>query len=373
MLKRSPLILLLLLLGLGHPVIASTDFNPNPARFAALQERATELEAAGKHKAAAKTHARSRVFAPDDRARAKALLSEADGYYAAGVYRRSKDAYLDLLRSYPLYTPQSHVLQRLREMAELYADGTIGAFKLKDVPMAIEIYETIVQEAPTAAGTINDHLRLAELQIASGRHAEGLVTYEELFRRHAGRSELGDARLAFAQALTDRAEIGGDGDGQLARQARRQLAAFVQEQPNHPRRAEAEATIASLDEQQATSLYNLAVFYTNPVHRRLPATRRYLHDVVRNYPSTAAADQARQLLADLFQDDGSGTGLSAAEAEARADLISSPNLTAKVVEMLNTIPDPPEPAGTPRQFPPLAGDDDPNKFLLPLGDVNVLE
>ncbi len=373
MLKRSPLILLLLLLGLARQAGAADESNPNPARFAALQTRAGELEAAGNFKAAAKLHARSKVYAPDDRARAKALLSEADGYYAAGIYRNSKDAYLNLLRSYPLYTPQSHVLQRLREMAELYVDGSIGTFSLKDVPMAIEIYETIIQEAPTAKGTINDHLRLAELQTASGRQAEALVTYEELFRRHAGRSELGTARLAFAQALTDRAKTGGDGDGQLARQARRQLAAFVQEQPTHPRRAEAEGIIAVLDEQQASSLYSLAVFYTNPVHRRLPATRRYLQDILRNYPNTAAAGQAKQLLADLFQDDGSGTGLSAAEAEARADLVSSPMLTAKVVEMLNTIPDPPEPAGTPKQFPPLTEGDDPNKFLLPLGDVNVLE
>jgi outer membrane protein assembly factor BamD (BamD/ComL family) len=372
MLKRSPLILLLLLLGFGHPAATSAESTPNPARFASLQARAGEYEASGDFKAAAKIHARSQVFAPDDRARAKALLGEADDYYSAGIFRNSKDAYLNLLRSYPLYTPQSHVLQRLREMAELYVDGTIGTFSLKDVPMAIEIYETIIQEAPTASGTINDHLRLAELQIASGRQAEALVTYEELFRRHAGRSELGTARLAFAEALTNRAATGGDGDGQLARQARRQIAAFLEEQPNHPRRAEAEQTLAGLNEQQATSLYNLAVFYTNPVHRRLPATRRYLHDVIRNYPNTVAAGQAKQLLADLFEDDGSGTGLSDAEAEARADLVSSPQLTAKVVEMLNTIPDPPEPMGTPKQFAPLTGDD-PNKYLLPLGDVNVLE
>ncbi len=374
MLKRSPLILLALVLGLGRTMAATPEkLNPNPARFAALQEKAKELEAKSEYKDAAKAHHRSQVYAPDDRTRAKALLGEADDYYTAGVYPYAKDAYLDLLRSYPLYAPQAHVLERLRQLAEMYADGTIGTLKMKDAPMAIEIYETIVQETPTAAGTIRDHLRLAELQIASGREAEAIVTYEELFRRHAGQSQLGDARLAFARLLVAQAKAGGDGDGRLARQARRQLAAFVEEQPTHPSRAEADQLIAQLDEEQAQTLYGLAVFYTKEAHRRLPAARRYLHDVLRRYPDTAAASQAKLLLAQVFEDDGSGTGLSPAEAEARADLASSPGMAAKVVEMLNTIPDPPQQQGTAKEFPPLAGGDDTSKFLLPVGDVNALD
>lgn len=373
MLKRSPLILLALLLGLAHSLPARSEFNPNPARFAALQSRADRLAANGKYKGAAKAHARSRVFAPDDRARSQTLLSEADAYYQAGIYRRSKDAYLDLLRSYPLFAPQSHVLQRLREMAEMYAAGTTRLISLKDVPMAIEIYEAIVQEAPTAVGTVGDHRRLAELQIASGRQTEAIVTFEDLLRRHGGRSELGSARLDFARLLIDQANTGGDGDGRLARQARRQLATFLQEQPTHADRPEAERLLARLDEQQAGELYSLALFYTNPVHRRLPATRRYLHDILRHYPETAAADQARALLEELFADDGSGSGLSPAEAEARADLGGSPRVAARVVELLNTIPDPPPAMGTPKQFPPLTEAGDPDKFLLPPGDLNVIE
>ena len=374
MLKRSPLILLALVLGLGRAMAAPPELNPNAARFTALQDKARELEAKGDYKDAAKAHHRSQVYAPDDRTRAKALLGEADGYYTAEVNGYAKDAYLNLLRSYPLYAPQDHVLQRLRILAEKYADGTIGTFKMKDAPMAIEIYETIIQETPTAAGTIQDHLRLAELQIASGREIEAVVTYEELFRRHAGRPQLGDARLAFARLLVEQAEAGGDGDGRLARQARRQLAAFVEEQPASAKRAEANQLIAQLDEEQAQTLYGLAVFYTKEAHRRLPAARRYLYDVLRRYPDTAAADQAKLSLAQVFADDGTGTGgLTAAEAEARADLASSPGLAAKVVDMLNTIPDPPKEQGKAKEFAPLAGGDDTGKFLLPVGDVNTLD
>ncbi|MBT3289343.1 MAG: tetratricopeptide repeat protein [Victivallales bacterium] len=373
MFKRSPLILLAFLLGLGHAMAEPRYLKqPNPARFAALQEKAKRLEAKGNHKKAASTHHRSQVYAPDDRNRAKALLGEANGYYSATVYAYAKDAYLKLLRSYPLYAPQAHILQRLRKLAEMEATGTIGTFRMKDVPEAIRIYETIIQETPTATGTIGDHLRLAELQVASGREEEAVVTYQELIRRHGGHPKVSGARLAYARLLIEQSEAG-DGDGRLARQARRQLAAFLKENPQHASRDEAVQAVARIDEQQAQDLYKLAVFYTSPSHRRLPAARRYLHDLIRQYPDTAAADQARALVSELFDDDATGTPVSAEEAEARADLAASPRLADKVVKMLNTVPKPPKAQGTAKQYPPLTGGDDSGKFLLPVGDVNVLD
>ena len=237
MLKRSPLILLALILAAGRSLGAPDENTPNPARFAALQEKARELEGKGNYKAAARSHHRSQVYAPDDRNRAKALLGEADGYYHAGVYPYAKDAYLRLLRSYPLYAPQAHVLERLRRLAEMYVAGTTGSFTFKDLPEAITIYETIIQETPAATSTIGDHLRLAELLAARDRKEEAIVTYQELIRRHAGRPEVDDARLALAAMLVEQTKDG-DGDGRLARQARRQLAAFqdARPRPSPPRR-----------------------------------------------------------------------------------------------------------------------------------------
>jgi tetratricopeptide (TPR) repeat protein len=274
MLKRSPLILLVFVLAIGRSLAAPPTPNPNPARFAALQQKAKELETKGDYKDAAQAHHRSQVYAPDDRNRAMALAGEADDYYSAAVHGYAKDAYLQLLRSYPLYADQAHVLQRLRKLAELYASGAASMLKLKDVPMAIEIYETIIQETPTASGTIGDYLRLAELQAASGKDVEAVVTYEELLRRHGGQPQVADARLAFARLLIEQAKAG-DGDGRLARQARRQLAAFLRDTPtSNPNRDEAQKLIARIDDQQAQNLYSLAIFYTKASHRRLPAARR---------------------------------------------------------------------------------------------------
>jgi outer membrane protein assembly factor BamD (BamD/ComL family) len=369
--KRSPLILLALVLTVANGWAADPELKPNPTRFLAIQEVAKKLEDKGEFKDAARAHHRSQVYAPGDRDRAKALLGEADDYYKAGVHSYAKDAYLSLLRSYPLYAPQSHVLANLRELAELYASGAISTLHLKDVPMAIEIYETIIQETPTATGTINDHLRLAELQIQSGRDYEAIVTYEELLRRHGGRPEVANARLAFARLLIEQAKAG-DGDGRLSRQARRQLAAYVESKPGAPEQQEATQLIAMIDEQQAQGLLDLAVFYTKASHRRLPAARRYLHDVVGKYPETAAAEQAKLILSETFGDNGDGQSpLTDEEVEARADLATSPILADKVTQMLNTVPPAPKALGTPKELPPLAGGDDAGKFLLPVADVNA--
>jgi outer membrane protein assembly factor BamD (BamD/ComL family) len=371
MLKRSPLILLVLVLALGRSVAAPPTLNPNPARFAALQQKAKELEGKGDYKKAARAHHRSQVYAPDDRSRAGALRGEADDYYSAGVHGYAKDAYLKLLQSYPLYADQPHILPRLRKLAELYASGAASTLKLKDAPMAIEIYETIIQETPTASDTIGDYLRLAQLQEASGKDVEAVVTYEDLLRRHAGRPQVAAARLPFARLLIDQAKAG-DGDGRLAHQARRQLAAFLRDAPpTDPNRDEAEKLLAQIDEQQAQDVYNLAIFYTKAAHRRLPAARRYLQRVVDEYPNTATADQARTVLADVFGGTGEGgKPLSDKEIEARADLSASPGLAEKVTKMLNTVPPPPE-QGTPKQLPALVGGDDSGKFLLPVDDVNA--
>jgi hypothetical protein len=72
--------------------------------------------------------------------------------------------------------------------------------------------------------------------------------------------------------------------------------------PEHDAKAEAEALLSEADEAQARRLVDLSRFYLRRYSYRPDAARRYLADVGRSFRQTAAAGEARQLLARLDPD-----------------------------------------------------------------------
>ncbi len=360
-----------------------------------LARRGEQAESLGKFRVAAKAYSKSRLYAVDNRTRAQLLLHEADCCAQDGALYKAFEVYKVLIESYPLHVPYDRVVPRLRHLADDFERGTGRWFGLRNRNKAIAVYELILQETPLGSGAIQDSLSLGGLLTAVHRPEEARVIYTEAVKRFPADPLTPLLRLELGRLLADDSRTG-DGDGQVARQAKRELDAFIKSSPADPRRADAQFLLALIDERRADALYDLARFYLRPAHRREPASRRYLAEVVHDYPGSTAASRAAVLLAslgpapatpDIPLEAASARVIAAAspavpkaEPPAAGSVAVQPAVVkpAKVKAPARRLFDGLLPSGRsdqgqPRAFRTLEEREKVKKWLLPLGDVNQLK
>jgi len=339
-----------------------------------------EAEASGNYRAAAKAYKKSRLYAVENRTRANLLLREAECYVQKGSLYDAFEAYKSLLESFPLYTPYDRVIPRLRQVAGDLEQGKGSRFGFRNRTKAIEVYELVLDETPVGSGLMQDSLSLGGLLTETDRPAEAIVVYREALKRFPGDPLASQVRLELGRLLTEDARRG-DGDGLVARQAVRELKAFVQANPDDAKRGDAEYLLALIDQRRADALFDLARFYLRPAHRREPAARRYLNDVIRDYPGTTAAAEADVLLASLGPapvTPEEPLGPETPPAVAATPVPTAPPTPAKAKgperRLLDGwLPGGPADEGSPRQPRTVQERDRVGKWLLPLGDLNDLK
>ncbi|MBT3376793.1 MAG: tetratricopeptide repeat protein [Lentisphaerae bacterium] len=344
--------------------LVAVEATARPRTPAAQLERAESLERLGRFKAAAK---RFGVLASEVESRGDAAqftFRQAECLFRAGELHDAYEVYEELLEKHPLHAPFADILQRLRDLAERFARGEGTFLAVRNRALAADIYEGILERAPTGQRAAGDTLRLAELQTAMGTPDDAVFTYRQLLKAFPRAKEVADARLALGRLLLE-VSGRGDGDGTLARQARSQLEAFIRHNPKHERRGEADLLLAIISERQARSLYELGEFYQRDAHRRAPASRKYLHDVLHEYPDTTYAVLARLLLEQVDQ----------SEEEAPAPLVARPKASGpKAPRSRTVLPRPedmtPERRSAPKTYKPLGESQNPKKWLVPLSDLN---
>jgi tetratricopeptide (TPR) repeat protein len=277
----------------GAAALAQSDF----AQFIAnrtLQVEAQQLEIDGKYKKAAKQYLKLAKRTQDQKNRAGWTLHAADCLFSANKSHRALEIYKDLMANSPFFVPYEHVVGKLREIAERFVDGNGTFLGLRDRDTAIAIYELIIREVPAIHVSLNDRLRLAELLKLAGRPEEAANAYQAALKLDPG---LDDVRLEMALLLAELSRAG-DGDGTKLRAAVRHAQAVKDRQPNHPRAKEIDLLLRDAREQDAQRLLGLGQFYLRPSHQRHGAARRYLLDVLRDYPDTQAGWEAKKILND---------------------------------------------------------------------------
>ena len=356
------------------------------ARQKDLMRRGEEAESRGRFGAAATAYSKSRVQAIDNRTRAQLCLREAECWAQHGSPYKAFAAYKELLEAYPLHVPYDRVLPRLRQLAGDFERGKGSWFGFRNRAKAIAVYELVLQETPVGSGAIQDSLNLGGLLTTADRPEEAIAVYREAVKRFPGDPQAPQVRLQLGRLLAGASRTG-DGDGQVARQAVRELDAFIKAKPEDPQRADAQFLLSLIDARRADALYDLARFYLRPAHRREPASRRYLAEVMRDYPGSTAAVRAADLLASLgpapstpeFPEEAAAAVAvaavvapsvpEAAPAPAKAPKAKAP--ARRLFEGL--LPGGRADQGQPRTFRTLEEREDVKKWLLPLGDVNELK
>lgn len=350
-----------------------------------LARQGEEAQSAGRFRVAAKAYSKSRLHAIDNRTRAQLCLHEAECWAQHGAPHKALDAYKTLLESYPLHVPYERVLPALRQLAGDFEQGKGSWLGLRNRSKAIAVYELILQETPVGSGAIQDSSNLGALLTAADRPEEAIMVYREAIKRFPADPLVAPVRLELGRLLADDSRTG-DGDGQVARQAVRELGGFVASHPDDPRSGDAKFLLSLIDERRADALYDLARFYLRPAHRREPASRRYLSAVIHDYPGSTAASRAATLLASLgpapltpeFPEEAAVAAAVATTVPAAPEAAppaAKPAKTKAPARRLfeGLLPGGRADQGQPRTFRTLEEREDVEKWLLPLGDVNELK
>ena len=218
---------------------------------------------------------------------------------------RASKAYTRLLEKYLFYVPTNDVCAQLRLLAQYFRTGTGTFLGLTDLTAAIKVYQLILRCQPSIEQSLDDRLMLARLQIDSHEDQAAVITYQETVKLAPNSP---DVRFGLAMLL-QRLAREGDGDGQRTRAAMREARVFLQlAPPSDPRRPQAEAILVAGREAEAERLIERAEFYLIRYHYRPEVSRRYLHDILREYADTKAAEKARHLLATKFPKDNAPSG-----------------------------------------------------------------
>ena len=344
-----------------------------------LARAGEQAESQGHYKAAAKAYRRSALYAVDNRTRANLLLREAECFAQGRKPQDAFEAYERLLASYPLHVPYDRVLPRLRELAADFERGVrwLGV-RIRNRTKAIEVYELILQETPVGSGAMQDSVNLGALLTATERLDEAIAVYREALKRFPGDPLVPRLRLELGRLLVE-ASRSGDGDGQVARQAARELQPLAKSATDETSRADAQFLLKLLDERRADALYGLGRFYLRPAHRRELAARRYLQAAGRDFPQTSAGAQAETLLASLGPapvEPEFPPAVAVAAAVAPADTASAPGgpppgAKAPPRRRLDGwLPGRSRDEGEPRTLRTLQEREKVDKWLLPLDDLN---
>ena len=258
-----------------------------------MHSSAEAAEAAGRYKQAAKTYGRlARMYT--EKANVALLLSkQARCQLLAGKIHLAKESYEKLLTGYPLYISYEQTVDELRQLADCFENGKGTFLGIRDEHTAAAIYELIVRETPAIHVSLKDRMKLAELLLEINNPEEAANVYQGILKKDPAQNEV---RLDFA-LLLEKFSRKGDGDGRKLRAAVREAETFLaRAEAEHPRRVEAEELLKNAQETQAERLLTQAKFYLLRRHRRPDAARRYLLDIVRDFPQTRAAEEAKSIL-----------------------------------------------------------------------------
>ena len=128
---------------------------------------------------------------------------------------------------------------------------------------------------------------------ADGQREEAVKVYQETVKLLPRNP---DVRLALAQCLSKLATKS-DGDGELSRAAIREAQSFLEfASPDDPRRELATEIITQAKNDEAKRMLSRAEFYLVKYHYRPDVARRYLLDVIREYPDSTSTLVAKALL-----------------------------------------------------------------------------
>ncbi len=253
---------------------------------------------------AAKKFEKSEILAESPAIKANSLVARIGSWRMCNMIRRELECINILLDRYPEYADYKNLSDRIYEIGDRYYAGERepSFWHLRWIPFlhdgdkTIEIYQKALERAPFAPAAARTRLRLAYLLDKDGKVKESVAQLRELVKNYQTAPEYRYAILALAEELFILSE-NGDGDGTIIKEAYEMLKLYQEKFPETSEMEWVRLRILRYQDAQAKRLYDMAEYYTK--HDRKDAARRYLANVLSEYPKSETAPEAEKKLIEL--------------------------------------------------------------------------
>ena len=239
---------------------------------------------AGDYYLAAKLYADSRTI------KKEALEKAADAYGKANQKYKQFNCLRNLIAGFSDQIDFEAIVKKEYEIGNDFAHGhrdiTLSWMPwIKGKNKSIEIYESILGQAPFAKFASVLKLRLGRMYLEKDKIQKSLNIFRQIIKQHPKSPEDKYARFELANALVQMAAKAGDGNGVYAREADEVLRATLKKYPDDPETQWIKQSILDTDEVRAKRLFDIAKFY---VSRKNPeAATRYFHELLARYPKSS--------------------------------------------------------------------------------------
>jgi len=281
------------------------------AEGGALEARGRAAAALGKYKRIYKKYPRS-LAAPEAYWRtAKILLNE-------GKVEKAFEAYDAIIRAYPDYGHFNELISEEYRIAYDLVKGRVNRKFLKLVNLGanrergIMFFERLVFNAPFSDYAPLALMNIAEAYTEMDQHENAIFTLDRLITNYPNSLVTPDAYLRMAQVQEKMV------DGPYYAQDRTQEAINFNEDfiilfPKDPNVGTAEEGLARMKQMMAESRIKMADFYYYK-RSRYQAARVFYNEAITIAPTSAAAQSAREKLAQLEVDEARAQARLAAQA-----------------------------------------------------------
>lgn len=262
-------------------------------------EYASQLRLAGDYEDALGEYEKFFKFYPDSTLCPEAQFQIGELYEARGDYERAGKEYQKVVSNWKSAKLFDKVVEKQYEIADRFYREEMARkrrfrfFRGRYLRKAIKIYEQVIENAPFGAAAAQAQYRIAECYFASGQYLEATYEYQKVLDEYPSSEWAGQAMYGLGMCYYEQA-LPAEYDQTIARKAVEQFQLFRGLYPDEPKAETAAQRVAELREEMARQQLVVAGYYEKI--QRPDSARVYYRTVVKKYPGTQAAGEAKEKL-----------------------------------------------------------------------------
>src|SRR3989338_7156945 len=242
---------------------------------------------------------------PNSRLAAEGVYYAGLSWEAKGDIARAADAFQKLVDRYPYSDRIKDAVKHEFDIAGRFASGdklkVLGIPALPGQEKAVEIYKHIAKNAPF--GTYGDQaqFQLGEVYKSQGEYEEAQKAFQAVVDDYPGSDLVAKAKYQIAFCSME-ASKKSQYDERTAERAIEEFEGFKNEFPADQQAMNADESIKALRNKKAETSLDVAAFYEK--RGKLESAKVYYQEVIKKYPETRAAQEARKRINGIIRQQG---------------------------------------------------------------------
>jgi outer membrane protein assembly factor BamD len=229
----------------------------------------------------------------------KSELAPSAQYYIGRVYEDMQEyyaaylAYQKTIEQYPFTEKVDEIVERQYRIGNLFLTGQkaklLGVALLPALDKAVEIFESIVKNAPYSQYGPLAQFKIGQAYKKDGNFEEAIMAFQKLLDSYPESELVDDAKYEIAYC-TYKASLKPHYDQTPTDVAIKQFEEFAAKENDPELNQEAETALLALREKKAKSLFEIAEFYERQRHYQSALV--YYGEILEKFSDTATAMRA---------------------------------------------------------------------------------